>query len=128
MAFITEHSYLTSKQETRLEAPWSLSYSRTDWNPSVPIKASLVHEDATCISCLPRYIESDIPDRVQPPPPSIIIKHQIEYEIEDILDSKVMRKRLFNLIKWNGYLMSDNSWESAFHLFNAKDLINSFHA
>ena len=61
------------------------------------------------ISLLDRYTENDIPGRIQPPPPPVIIKNQIEYEVEDILDSKFLRKRLFYLIKWKGYPISDNS-------------------
>jgi len=79
------------------------------------------------VSLLDRYIESDIPTRVQPPPQPIIIDNQVEFEAEEVLDSKVMRKRLFYLVKWKGYPVSDNSWEPAFHLTNARDLVDSFH-
>ena len=80
------------------------------------------------ISLLERFIESDIPGRIQPPSPPVIIKNQIEYEVEDILDSKILRKRLFYLIKWKGYPISDNSWEPAYHLLHSKDLIQEFHS
>jgi len=80
------------------------------------------------VSLLDRYIESDLPGRVQPPPPPVIIEDQIEYEAEEVLDSKIMRRRLFYLIKWKGYPVSDNSWEPVSHLSNAKDLVDSFHA
>jgi hypothetical protein len=80
------------------------------------------------VSLLDRYIESDIPTRVQPPPPSVVIDNQVEFEVEEVLDSKFMRKRLFYLVKWKGYPVSDNSWEPLDHLPNAKDLVDSFHA
>ena len=64
----------------------------------------------------------------QPTSPSVIIKNQIEYEVEDILDSKILRKRLFYLVKWKGYPISDNSWEPAYHLLNSKELIQEFHS
>ena len=80
------------------------------------------------ISLLDRYIESDIPTRVQPPPQPIIVDNQVEFEAEDVLDSKIMRKRLFYLVKWKGYPVSDTSWEPAPNLANAKDLVDSFHA
>jgi hypothetical protein len=79
------------------------------------------------VSLLDRYVESDIPSRVVPPPPPVIVKDQVEFEVEDILDSKFMRKRLFYLVKWKGYPVCDNSWEPASHLSNAKDLVDSFH-
>ena len=80
------------------------------------------------ISLLERFIDSDIPGRIQSISPSVIIKNQIEYEVEDILDSKILRKRLFYLVKWKNYPISDNSWEPAFHLLNSKDLIQEFHS
>ena len=61
------------------------------------------------ISLLERFIDSDILGRIQLISPSVIIKNQIEYEMEDILDSKILRKRLFYLVKWKNYPISDNS-------------------
>ena len=80
------------------------------------------------VSLLDQYTENDIPGHIQPPPPPVIIKNQIEYEVEDILDSKFLRKRLFYLIKWKGYPISDNSWEPISHLLNSRDLIQYFHS
>jgi len=79
------------------------------------------------VSLLDRYVESDIPARTQPPPPSVIIDNEVEYEVEQILDSKLIRKRLFYLVKWKGYPVSENSWEPVSHLTNCKDLIVQFH-
>ena len=81
------------------------------------------------ISLLDCYIESDIPGCVQPPPPPIIVdNNEFEYEVEEILDSRLIRNRLYYLVKWIGYLASDNSWEPISHLSNCKDLINNFHS
>lgn len=35
------------------------------------------------VSLLDRFIESDIPEHIQPPSPSVIVKDQVEYEVED---------------------------------------------
>jgi len=80
------------------------------------------------VSLLDRYTESDIPTRIQLPPQPVIVDNQVEFEAEDVLDSKIMRKQLFYLVKWKGYPVSDNSWEPASHLSNARDLVDSFHA
>ena len=78
------------------------------------------------VSLLDPYRESLIPDRVQrPPPPARIGAHEY-FEVEAILDSKLIRRRLFYLIKWQGYPDSENSWESATNV-SAPDLIRQFH-
>ena len=80
------------------------------------------------VSLLDPYKESEIPGRTQPPPPPVVIEDQFEYEVEEILDSRLIRNRLFYLIKWKGYPASDNLWEPVAHLTNCKNLIISFHS
>jgi hypothetical protein len=80
------------------------------------------------ISLLDRYTESDIPGRSQSPPPPVVVEDQLEYEVEEILDSRLMRNHVFYLVKWIGYPISENFWEPALNLTNCKDLIASFHS
>ena len=80
------------------------------------------------ISLLEQYKPSIIPGRIQEPPPSIIINGEFECEVEDILDSKYLRRRLFYFVKWKGHPESENSWEPATEVENAPRLTNQFHA
>ncbi|SOV07457.1 uncharacterized protein UDID_18912 [Ustilago sp. UG-2017a] len=76
------------------------------------------------------YVANTIPNRVQPPPPPVEIESDIEYEVEQILDSKVdhhYRDPLFYLVRWVGYGPDHNSWEPASNLTHASDLIAEFH-
>ena len=66
-----------------------------------------------------------IPNQVQPPPPSVFIDGKLEFEITEILDSKVNQHRhnckLLYLICWTGYAGTDEetSWILATELGNA---------
>jgi len=77
---------------------------------------------------LEQYKQSDIPGRTHEPPPPVIIDGEVEYEVEDILDSKISRKRLLYLVKWKDYPDSENSWEPTRNLQNTPQLVERFHA
>ena len=49
-------------------------------------------------------------NRVQPPPPPIEVDDDFEYEISEILDSKIDKRRkckLLYLVRWTGYEGTD---------------------
>ena len=78
------------------------------------------------VSLLEPYHASDHAQKV-PSPPVIINDNEPKYEVEDILDSKLFRRRLFYLVKWKDYLDTENYWEPAAHLKNIPLLIKCFH-
>lgn len=49
--------------------------------------------------------------RPQPPPLPEIIEGEEEWIVEEILDSKVMNRKLRYLVKWEGFGVEHNSWE-----------------
>jgi len=48
-----------------------------------------------------------------PPPPPKLVNGEEEFEVEEILDSKMFHSRLRFLIKWKGYGREHNAWEYA---------------
>ena len=46
-----------------------------------------------------------------PPPPPEIIECEEEWIVEEILDSKMMNRKLCYLVKWEGFGIKHNSWE-----------------
>ena len=73
-----------------------------------------------------------IPHRAQSPPPPVKIEGELEYEISEILDSKIDNRRrckLLYLVKWAGYEGTDEetSWLPATELDHASELVSSFH-
>ena len=79
------------------------------------------------VSLLELVKENDIPGRTQEPPPPIIIDNNEEYEIENIIDSRLVRNKLEYLVHWNGYDISTRTWEPVSNLENAQKAINEFH-
>ena len=75
-----------------------------------------------------------IPNCIQPPPPPITVDDEPEFEISEILDSKIDNCRrtckLLYLIHWTGYEGTDKetSWILASELGHASELIADFHS
>jgi hypothetical protein len=68
------------------------------------------------ISLLEPYKESSIPGRSQVPPPPIEIGGQEEFEVSEILDSRIIQRKLEYLIQWQGYDVSERTWEPVANL------------
>jgi len=77
------------------------------------------------IALLKKYVESDDYPQLPPPPP-VTIGDEDEYEVEQILDKRVIRKRIQYLIKWQGYPLHDATWEPIENLENAPDKVKDF--
>ena len=81
------------------------------------------------ISLLEPVQPSSIPGRHQPPPDPVEVEDHEEYEVSQILDSKIRYGKLHYLVEWKGYLNSSDqtTWEPAENLENAQDLVRDFH-
>ncbi len=79
------------------------------------------------VSLLEPYRESTIPGRLPAPPPPIEINGEEEFEVSKIIDSRINRKKLEYLVHWQGYEVSERTWEPAANLANAPKMIKKFH-
>src|SRR5579863_7024592 len=79
-------------------------------------------------SLLTPYVETDShgPNYSRPPPD--LISGEAEYEVEQIRSHQHhgRRKQLQYLLKWKGYLESDNTWEPADQV-HTPDLVKAYH-
>ena len=86
------------------------------------------------ISMLEPTTPDPIPGRAQPPPPLIMVDDQLEFEITEVLDSKLDNRcrhcHLLYLVRWSGYEGTDKemSWILTTKLTNALELLTDFHA
>ena len=84
------------------------------------------------VSMLEPAASSSIPNRTEDLPPPVEVDGEIEYEIAEILDTKLdrrFRRKLRYLVKWTGYEGTDEetTWISADELNHAQELVNDFH-
>jgi len=79
------------------------------------------------VSLLEPYRESTIPRRLLAPPPPIEINGEEEFEVSKIIDSRINRRRLEYLVHWQGYEVSERTWEPAANLANAPKMIKKNH-
>ena len=77
---------------------------------------------------------TSIPNRVQSPLPPVEIDGETQYEISEILDTKIDRRQkpcnLLYLVRWAGYEGTDEetSWVLATVLGHLAELVNDFHS
>ena len=79
------------------------------------------------VSKLHPYSPPTIPGQRNPPPPEIKIDGEMEYEVEEIIDSCLIQGKLQYLIKWKGYTTENNMWEPETNLKHAQVLICRYH-
>ncbi|KIN98833.1 hypothetical protein M404DRAFT_30984 [Pisolithus tinctorius Marx 270] len=86
------------------------------------------------VSQLEPATPNPFPDRHQPPPPPVEVDDDLEYEILEILDSKVDCRcchcQLLYLVCWAGYENTEDetSWVLATELEHASKLLAAYHA
>ncbi|MBW0546317.1 hypothetical protein O181_086032 [Austropuccinia psidii MF-1] len=73
---------------------------------------------------------SKIPNWHQEPPPPITIEEEEEWEVSQVLDSKLKRRKLWYLVEWKGFSQDPerSTWEPAENLKNCPDLVIDFHS
>ena len=79
------------------------------------------------ISLLTPYHANTFPGRIQPPPLPIIVEGFEEFEVQEILDSRIHYNKLQYFVDWKGYKPHECTWEPTEFLKHAKDAVARFH-
>ena len=69
---------------------------------------------------------NDVNGILPPPPEPIELENSLEYEVQEVLNSRWRRRKLEYLVSWKGY--NEMTWEPKDHLANALELVEEFHA
>ncbi|MBW0485948.1 hypothetical protein O181_025663 [Austropuccinia psidii MF-1] len=82
------------------------------------------------ISLLEPIKTSTIPNWHQEPPTPIIIEEEEEWEVSQILDSKIKRGKLWYLVEWKGFSQDPeiSTWEPTENLKNCPEPVQDFHS
>ena len=56
----------------------------------------------------------------------VIIEGEKEFEVKKILNKRVVRGKEKFLVRWKGYTVEEDTWESRENLENAKKLVDEF--
>ena len=65
--------------------------------------------------------------KIKAPSPLIIIDNTLEFEVEQILDSRIHRDKVQYLVHWKGYSDNDHTWKPWTNLTNCVKLVIKFH-
>ena len=84
------------------------------------------------VSLLEPDFPNPFPLRSEPPPIPILLGNDLEYEVQQVLNSKRANRagaKLVYLVQWKGYegTAEEYSWEPVDNLENASELIEEFH-
>jgi len=60
------------------------------------------------------------------PPKLVIIEGEEEFEMEKILNKRIVQRKEKFLVRWKGYTAEGDTWESKENLENAKELVEKF--
>ena len=80
------------------------------------------------VSLLEPHNPNTFPSRVVAPPPPVIVDGAPKSEVAEVLDSNILRDKLFYLVDWVGYDESERSWEPAKNMPHAADVVADYHA
>ena len=80
------------------------------------------------ISLLEFYQDKRFPSEIKEPAPPILIEGEDEYELDEIIDSRLHHNKLQYRAKWKGYSPEqDKVWYLAENFNNAEYTIERFH-
>jgi len=73
-----------------------------------------------------RLYTSQVKGQKKVPPKPVIIEGEEEFEVEKIINKRIVQGKEKFLVRWKGYIAEADTWESRENLENAKELVEEF--
>ena len=73
-----------------------------------------------------RLYKPQVEGQKKTPPKLVIIEGEEEFEVEKILNKRMVRRKEKFLVWWKGYMAEEDTWENRENLENAKELVDEF--
>ena len=115
------------KLDHRFLGPFKISEKISSHAYRLALPPSMKIHNVFHVQLLEPFVDNNIDNRVQPPPPPIEVEGQEEYEVEAILDSRINRRYAESrryLVKWLGY--NDTTWHGPADFDNTTDILAEY--
>ena len=110
--------------------PFKIKERVNDLAFRLELPAHMKIHDVFHVNLLEPYNHSTIVGRTNEPIPPIEYEDglgNVEYEVNEILDVKIIRNKIHYFVDWKGYGVADRTWEPIENVSNAKDKLNEFY-
>ncbi|MBW0513912.1 hypothetical protein O181_053627 [Austropuccinia psidii MF-1] len=99
------------------------------YNLKLPLIWKSIHP-VFCVSLLEPVKQSSIPNHNQLPPPPVLVEEQEEWEVAQVLDTKLKRGKLWYLVEWKAFSEDPErtTWEPASNLTSSPEPVKDFHS
>jgi hypothetical protein len=114
------------KLDYRHLGPFPITRIINDVAYEIRLPATMRIHNVFHASLLEPYVKNRIEGRTPAPPPPVIINDQVEYEVQEVLDSRVRGKTVEYLVRWRNFGPNDDSWEPAANLANSNELVATY--
>ena len=117
MVYLDSSDIQTTRPSHKLSHQWLGPFlivcqvSNGAYHLCLPPSTSRLHPVINVVKLTPALADPILGHQANLLPPSEIIKGEEEWIVEEILDSKMMNRKLCYLVKWEGFGIEHNSWE-----------------
>ena len=115
----------SKKLDYKFHGPYEITevVGKQAYRLALPETAPAVHPVFHVSLLEPATQANDEPPQAEP----LVVDDQEEWEVEEVLDSRMRRNKLQYLVKWVGFSDASNQWLSAADLANAPEKTDEFH-